>query len=117
MIYMYPYLFLISCLPFVMCLEIVPYVTNIVLKARFIFSDIEAGGYAVPPRLLGVRRGTGCICRESGSGVRCGLRGMRTGTKDGTEDERESRNYVRSRRGERDWDPRLRIQSGTRIRE
>jgi hypothetical protein len=36
-IYMYPYLFLISCPLFVMCLEIVPYVTNIVLKAKFIF--------------------------------------------------------------------------------
>ncbi len=33
----------------------------------------------MPPRLLGVRRGTSCICRESGSGARCGLREMKTG--------------------------------------
>jgi hypothetical protein len=33
----------------------------------------------MPPCLLGVRRGTGCICREPGSGASRGVCGVRTG--------------------------------------
>ncbi len=44
-----------------------------VLKFVFILSDRKAGGNAVPPCLLGVRRGTSYLWREFGSGARCGL--------------------------------------------
>jgi len=64
---------------------------NTVLNKILYFQNIKAGGSAVPPCLLGVRRGTSRICCGSGFGARGGLCGMRTGPGTGL------------RTGVRDW--------------
>jgi hypothetical protein len=101
-----------------MCHRVVLCLTNTVLKFIFIFSDRKAGGSAVPPRLLGTVPGVlvavpAAFCLEYGSGVSCGLCGMRTGPGTGLRNGAGPGTESGSNAESGDRTARLRTRSGT----